>query len=290
MNIKYLNDLINIDLLHVGHGTFDEDISYSNIISTFLRLYYIEEGEGEIITGKGKISLMKGYIYLIPSFESCSYLFKKGMSHYFIHCSLTLNKGFSPYNLFSTENKVPSIPIDMLLFKRLQEINPKMNIPHHDPNIYEKKIWMNNNLNFAGFNHHLETSGIIKQLFSRFLSESKRKDSDKLVKLNLQKIFSHIKNNINKDISVQTLAELSCLSCDHFSKTFKSAVGIGPCEFILRQRLEMAQVLLLTTQMSLQEICQTVNFKSLSYFSYIFKKHNEISPSAYRKQRIEPFA
>ena len=77
---------------------------------------------------------------------------------------------------------------------------------------------------------------------------------------------------------------MSFLSTDHFSKTFKSAVRLGPCEFILRQRLQIAQLLLSTTNMSLQEICQATNFKNLSYFSYIFKKNYKLSPSTYRKQ------
>ena len=285
MYTEYLNEPISIDLLHVGQGVFEEDISYTNIISTFSRIYFVQEEGGEIILGNKSIRLEKGYIYLIPGFEPCSYMFKKGMSHYFIHSTLILDKRLSPYNLFTIRNKIPSIPIDEMLFERLLEINPKIDIPHHDPNIYEKKLWMNHKLSFIGFNHYLETSGIIKQLFSRFIDKPIKEKTNRKENINLQDIFSFIKKNIDKDISVQALAKMSCLSTDHFSKLFKSAVGVGPCEFILRQRLQTAQLFLLTTNMNLQEISQAVNFKNLSYFSYIFKKHYKISPSIYRRQR-----
>lgn len=285
MNPKYLNDLISVNLIHVGHGVFEEDISYSNIISTFSRIYFIEKGRGKIVLKGKTIVLEEGSIYFVPAFEPCSYLFQKEMSHYFLHCTFSLHKEFSANNLFSFRNKVPSIPIDKLLFERLWEIHPKMDIPHHDPNIYEKKIWMNNQLSFAGFSHYLETTGVIKQLFSRFICKYEKDNSNKHVKLNFQQIFSHIRSNIDKDISVRTLADISYVSSDHFSKVFKATMGIGPCEFILRQRLQTAQLLLLTTEMSLQEICQDLNFKSLSYFSYIFKKYNRISPTMYRKYK-----
>ncbi|NDW19467.1 AraC family transcriptional regulator [Dysgonomonas sp. 216] len=287
MNTEYLNNLITIDLMHAGHGRFDENIQYSNIVSTFSRLYYIEKGKGEIILGNKEIALEEEYIYLIPGFEPCSYNFQEGISHYFIHCALTLENDISPFNLFSIINKKPSTDIDHILFKRIIELNPNINIPHHDPHIYEKKVWMNKELNYTGFAHYLETSGIMKLLLSRFIAEPESKPSNKQIRFNIQQIFSYIKNNINEDISVGSLAEMSHLSTDHFSRTFKSVIGIGPCEFILRQRLQTSQLLLLTTNMNLQEIVEAVNFKSLSYFSYVFKRYNGISPSSYRKNKME---
>ena len=60
---------------------------------------------------------------------------------------------------------------------------------------------------------------------------------------------------------------------------------MAPCEFIIRKRIEKAQFLLLTTDMSQDQIIGKTNFKSDSYFCRIFKKYTSYTPANYRKQR-----
>jgi len=87
---------------------------------------------------------------------------------------------------------------------------------------------------------------------------------------------------------MEELSALANLSKDHFTRIFKSIVGIAPCEFIIRKRIEKAQFLLLTTDTTQSQIIEKTNFKSVSYFCRIFKKYTNYSPAEYRKQRIHP--
>jgi len=285
MNTYEIIQSINVSLIHTAYIRFEQASQYVNVISPFSRLYFIEEGEGELIIGGNKTQLEAGHLYLIPSFTPCTYRFGKDLGHYFIHCSLSLNNGLSPYNLCLIKNKIAATILDGLLFKRLLAISPGLELPHYDPKVYQKKLWMNKKVNYKGISTFLETCGIIKQIYSRFLGSELANQAQSLIRYNIQPILIHIRNNIKNEITVQDLAEMACLSKDHFSRVFKAIVGTGPCEFIIRQRLELAQLLLLTTDQTLEQIVEETNFKTSSYFSRIFKKYNKVSPSQYRKHK-----
>ena len=132
---------------------------------------------------------------------------------------------------------------------------------------------------------HLETVGILKQLFSRFLEPGQSQPMTSLLKYNIQPILIHIQNNLQRNIPVDELAGIACFSKDHFSRVFKLITGMSPGDFIIRKRIERAQFLLLTTDLGHKEIIDQVGFKSTSYFSRIFKMNTSYSPENYRKQR-----
>ncbi len=104
----------------------------------------------------------------------------------------------------------------------------------------------------------------------------------------MQSILTYIHLNLQNDISMGTLASIAYVSKDHFARIFKSIIGIAPCEYIIKKRLEKAQFLLLTSNLSQQEIVENTNFKSVSNFCRMFKKYTSFTPSKYRKQRTHP--
>ena len=50
------------------------------------------------------------------------------------------------------------------------------------------------------------------------------------------------------------------------------------------KRIERAQYLMITTQMTFAEIAAQAGFENVFYFSKIFKKITGMSPGTYRKQ------
>lgn len=271
-------DLKNIDLL-----SFKVEREYVRVISPFTRLYLITEGFGWIKTEGEKIILEPGHLYLIPSFKSCSYHFSERLVHYYVHFSTRLINGLNIYHLYKTIRKVRATDLDHMLFKRLLYLNPRLEIPHHDPGIYQKKEWMNRNISFRSAAHYNETRGILDQLFSRFIIEDGTLALKDLVRHNLNQILEFIHSNLNETITVDTLAGIACLSRDHFIRIFKKSTGLPPSAYIISKRIEKAQFLLLTTDLPIKKIIEESGFKSLSYFSRTFKKHTNYSPIAYRR-------
>ncbi len=285
MYSEIIGESFNFHLRNVALLSFDEDSEYIDIVSPFSRMYLITEGNGHLIIGNRKIILEPGFLYLIPSFTSCTYYFNAGLSHYYTHFNIDNPNGLSPYHLYSIANKIISNELDRNLFDRLLQIDPDLQLPHHHPNVYQTKLWLTKKVNYHSASQYFETIGILKQLFSRFLGQEQNTSVSALMKYNIQTVLLFIQNNLKNEISVIELAEQACFSKDHFSKIFKSITGMAPCDYIIRKRIERSQFLLLTTEYSLNEIIALTGFKTTSYFCRIFKKYTSVTPAEFRMKR-----
>ena len=285
MYSEQISESLTFHLRNVALLSFNTDSDYEDIISPFTRMYLVTAGSGSLIIGNQIIPLEAGNLYLIPSFTSCSYHFGAGLAHYYIHLSIDQPNDLSPCSLYSIRNTTCANELDRLLFQRLLQINPDLQLPHHHPNVYQTKLWLNKKVSFQTAGQHLETIGILKQIFSRFLEPCPNQTIAGMLKYNIQPILIHIQNNLRRELKVEELAGIACFSKDHFSRVFKTITGMAPCDFIIQKRIERAQFLLLTTDLPQKEINEETGFKSTSYFSRIFKKNTSYSPEKYRKQR-----
>jgi len=83
-------------------------------------------------------------------------------------------------------------------------------------------------------------------------------------------------------LDVAALARAAHASPSHFSRRFKAAYGETPHQYVLTRRVERAQALLRTTDLSVTEICLEVGFRSLGSFSAAFHRVAGTTPTAYR--------
>jgi AraC family transcriptional regulator, arabinose operon regulatory protein len=73
-------------------------------------------------------------------------------------------------------------------------------------------------------------------------------------------------------------------SSPHFNMVFKRQVNIPPMEFFARLKTTRACELLKTTDLTVREIAAQLGFEDPFYFSRFFRRHQNISPSHYRKE------
>lgn len=92
-----------------------------------------------------------------------------------------------------------------------------------------------------------------------------------------------IQRNLFEDLSIEELAFLCGLSLSSFKRKFKGIYGSPPNKYITCKRLEKAQVLLKSSQLSISEIAYDCGFSDVGYFSKVFKKNYNILPSEWRK-------
>ena len=282
---SFSNDL-TIEIVHVDHIIFEENVIHEDIISPFTRLYFVKKGKSKLVIAGVEYLLEENKLYVIPSFTQCSYYFEKGMDHIFIHCILSLQQTVNPFFYLQTQSGVQASELDQMLFERLLKLHPHRRLPDYHPRVYHRTMWDQK------FNHYdnsilnLESDGIVKQIFSRFIIDKAIKPLQSLNRYNIDNIFFYIREHLDSDIDLQDLAQIACVTPDHFSKVFKACMGIGPKEYIIRERLQKAQLLLLTTDMPIKEILNYINFKSSAYFTRIFTKYNGINPSDYRRRKL----
>ncbi|MDR3340386.1 MAG: AraC family transcriptional regulator [Candidatus Symbiothrix sp.] len=98
----------------------------------------------------------------------------------------------------------------------------------------------------------------------------------------VKKIQDFIEKNYKKEIRLEHLAELSCMTPSSFSRFFKLRTGKTLSDYIIDIRLGYASRLLLDSTMSVAEICYECGFNNLSNFNRIFKRKKDYSPKEFR--------
>lgn len=68
----------------------------------------------------------------------------------------------------------------------------------------------------------------------------------------------------------------------HFVRAFKAVYGQTPGRYLSHRRIERAEDLLRSANVTVTEICTLVGFSSLGTFSKRFKEQTGLTPSAYR--------
>ncbi len=97
-------------------------------------------------------------------------------------------------------------------------------------------------------------------------------------------IKSYIKDNLSSKLTLSDIAiNLHC-STVTLTEHFKSEFGLTIVEYITKKRMQLAEKLLITTEMPLREVASMTGFVDVEYFSRTFKKHHGTSPAAWRKK------
>ena len=85
-------------------------------------------------------------------------------------------------------------------------------------------------------------------------------------------------------LDVAALARSASVSQAYFSRSFTSAFGETPHQYLMSRRMERAMALLRAGDLSVTEVCFAVGFSSLGSFSTQFRRFVGDSPSAYRQR------
>lgn len=98
----------------------------------------------------------------------------------------------------------------------------------------------------------------------------------------LKTILAFLRENYDKPISLETLANTVQKSPKHLGYFFKTMTGKTPIEYLNEYRIEKAVRKLRLTDSSITDIAFSCGFSDLSYFIKTFKKIKGVSPGKYR--------
>lgn len=90
-------------------------------------------------------------------------------------------------------------------------------------------------------------------------------------------------DRLRDDLSMAEIAAAVGVHPVHLSRTFHQHYGVTMGEYVRRQRVELAQRELATTDRTLAEIAYAAGFSDQSHFSRVFKQLVGTTPGAYRK-------
>lgn len=92
----------------------------------------------------------------------------------------------------------------------------------------------------------------------------------------------YIDLHFKEALTLEQLADEGHMNKFYLSHAFKKEYGISPINYMISKRIEESKYLLAETDLSMSQIAQLLGFSSLSYFSQVFRRTQDISPMEYR--------
>src|SRR5260370_39180734 len=102
-----------------------------------------------------------------------------------------------------------------------------------------------------------------------------------------QRAIQVMQRHLHEGLTLEDLASEACLSPSHFHRVFRRLIGIAPGEFLSALRFQMARRLLLTTPLSVTDICFEVGYTSTGSFTSRFTQLVGLSPRLLRQRAHE---
>lgn len=101
--------------------------------------------------------------------------------------------------------------------------------------------------------------------------------------LPIQKVITYIDTDLTADLSLSALSNLLNLSPNYLSALFKKEAGTTLTNYVNTKRIEHAVYLLSSTDMQIQNIAQYCGIPDVNYFTKIFKKVMNKTPSEFKE-------
>ena len=100
----------------------------------------------------------------------------------------------------------------------------------------------------------------------------------------LRRARDHADRNFAEPLDLEQLAGAAELSKYYFHRLFTATYGVTPAAYVCERRIERAQDLLRSTNLSVTEVCFAVGFSSLGSFSTRFRQIVGERPSEFQRR------
>ncbi len=130
----------------------------------------------------------------------------------------------------------------------------------------------------------LETVGCLYQLLGLLCEHCvDNRNSCEQIFETFDNVTNYINANFTKNISSADISQHFGYDEAYFCRKFKKATGVTVMDYIKKQRLEHARMLLQKTEESVRHIAISCGFVDAAYFTNCFKAMYKLSPTKYRK-------
>lgn len=111
------------------------------------------------------------------------------------------------------------------------------------------------------------------------LRENNKKRSELPV---VGQIKKYIREHLAEKITLEKISVFTGYTPNYCDHLFRKETGVSIIRYVIAERIVEAKRLLTEGALSLTDISFSVGFEDYNYFSRVFKKHEGVSPSAFR--------
>ncbi len=111
-----------------------------------------------------------------------------------------------------------------------------------------------------------------------------KKHSSNNYSLPVQRVITYIDTDLTADLSLKALSDSLNINPSYLSTLFKKEMGMTLTNYVNKKRIEHAVYLLSSTDMQIQNIAQYCGIPDVNYFTKIFKKVMNKTPSEFKEE------
>lgn len=121
---------------------------------------------------------------------------------------------------------------------------------------------------------------LIRSLVSE--CENLRDGNHRLSKSRLEAVHAFVLDRLSSTITLEEMAKVAGYSNSRFLLLFRNTMGFSPHQYVMRERIEKARVLLARTRLPLSHVATDCGFSDQSHLARLFKRHTGMTPHQWR--------
>ncbi len=232
---------------------------------------YCTDGAGHYRIGEHEYTVSANQYFILPT----------GIPHAYA------SDDTRPWTIYWIHFKGSLAPFYAQSCQTPMDVIPEKHSRIHDRNALFEEMFNTLKAGYSNENLHYVTSLFHYYLGSlRYLQQYRQATGETANDNNMVAFAIHyMKENVEKHITLQDIANHVDYSPSHFSMLFKKQTGHSPLAYLNLLKIQQACFLLDTTDMKANQICYKIGIDDPYYFSRLFSKIMGMSPQIYRKTK-----
>ena len=275
-----LTTIVNIHkIISIRYYEFDKDFVFSGESHDFWEMVYVDSGEVEINAGERRLYLKQGEIIFHEPNEFHTIRPFNKAANVFVMSFISKSKAM---DFFRKKNFLLPSPlrrnIALIIDEHFRTFKPML----FDDNRLEL-------LETPIIGGQQMIKSYLEQLLIMIIRREQKPHESRmfLSKEGMESyltscVMDLIDNSIYKKISVEDICKKLNYSKTYLSKIFKEATGHTILEYIIRKKIKEAKLLIREQKYSFTEISDMLCFDNPHYFSTVFKRITNMTPTKYK--------
>lgn len=256
----------------------DQDSKFQRIAEDAITFIFLKKGKGSLSINSIEYNIAENtLLILLPGNIYSNINFSDDINFEYLHSSLSVVRELSwltGINIYEIFYVCPCINLDREEFNNLLEFKAfivrqydRKDHPHQEILV---KVLLTSFI--------IEISGLYREYPNKHIGI----DRNKKLFLQFNKLLFE---NIKKERSVQFYAERMCLSSKYASRIIKEVGGKSIAESIAEWTISSIKLMLKTTDRTIIQISDELNFPNPSFMGRYFKKRTGMTPLQYRNSK-----